>query len=141
MTGEESAGRVLKATEIAGHGGEEAVSGLLGGSELVLRGLGAAGCLDEFAQGDGGTARLAVEPGPVTRKERDLTGDDAGTGAGGGSVRGRAEAADLEERNGCGCAKVELDLEARDGIEDEDGFGGRGGADGMGYSREIAGGE
>jgi len=138
---EEGSGCVLKAGQIAGHGGEEAVGGFLGGAELVLRGLGAAGGFDEFAQGDGGTAGLAVQPGPVAGEKGDFARDDAGTGAGSGGGRGRPEAADFEGRSGRGCAEVEFDLVARDGVEDEDGFRGRCDAKGLRYSRKIAGGE
>ena len=110
----------------------------MSGAELILRGLGAAGGFDEFAQGDGGAAGLAVEPSPVTGKERYFAGDDTGTGSGGRDWRGGSKAADVQGR---GFAEIEVDLEARDGVEDEDGFGGRGGADSLSYGREIAGGE
>lgn len=138
---EEGSGGVFEAGQIAGHGGEETISGFLGGTELVLRGMGAAGGFDEFAQGDGGTAGLAVQPGPVAGEEGDFARDDAWTGAGNGDGRGRPEAADFEGRSGREFAEVEFNLVARDGVKDEDGFRGRCGTNGVSYSRKIAGGE
>lgn len=77
VVGEEGAGGFFEAGEVAGEGGEEAVSGFLGLADLVAGGVGAAGVVDEAAEGDGGAAGLGGEPVPVAGEEGDFAGDDA----------------------------------------------------------------
>ena len=133
LVGEEGASGVLKAGEIACHGGEEAVDRFLRGAVFVLRGERAAGRFDKFAKSDGGPAGLGVQPSPVTGEEGDFARDHAGTGARGWGRRSRPEAAYLDGRNGLGFAEIEVDLMARDSIEDEDGLGGWGSPKEMRY--------
>jgi len=68
--------RFLKSGRIAGHDRHKAASRLLAPAHAILAGIGAARLLDELPEHDGGSFRLAAQPLPVARQQRDLPGDD-----------------------------------------------------------------
>ena len=77
IPGEEGPGRLFEAGQVSGHGRHESVGRLLRPPSPIPAGVRSPRLLDQFPERDGRTARLAAQPFPMTRQQRDLAGDDA----------------------------------------------------------------
>jgi hypothetical protein len=135
VVGEEGPGGFFEAGEVAGHGGEEVVGGFLCRADAVTVAAGFPGFVDEAAEGNGGSARLVVQPIPMAGEQRDFAGDDAELGT--------APAARFLPHWGRrhDTARVEIDAFAGTIIEDQhQGIVGST-LEGFGHVRDVAGGE
>src|SRR4051794_34682536 len=81
VAGEQGAGGFFKSHAVASKGGHEFVTGFQCAAFAVLAIGIAAGVFDQPAKRCRGTARLGVEPVPVSGEECDFAGEDADFGA------------------------------------------------------------